>query len=110
MDTLDLAAYLMQNRAKLANAIIVDCLHLAHQTRKRGRQAARRFPVWQMCDWFGCGASSLSKRLTDLHRAGLLDYERGTKTCPGYLIRRIGPAPEPQQRATVQKPHRLTRS
>lgn len=101
MDTPDLTVYLMMNRHKYTNAVIVDCLHLAHQTRKRGRQVARRYPVWQMCDWFGCGAPSLSKRLSDLRSAGLLDYERGSNASPGYLIRRVGPAPEPRQRATV---------
>lgn len=105
MDTRDLIVFLLDNRYRYSDKVAFDCLELARQTRKRGRPIIKRYTVNEMKKWLNCSAPSLSRRLSDLGRHGLLDYERGTSACSGYLIRRVGPAPEPREGATIQKPH-----
>ena len=84
----DLVAYLVQERHRIPNQVIIDCLVLAQQK----PSPKRRIPHAEMQKLFGtCDRSALSQRLSRLKRAGLIDYEAGWRGEPGYCIFRVGP-------------------
>lgn len=84
----ELLPYLLDNRHRLPNQVIIDCLALAQLDQGPRQRVGRR--VLQAHLQVG-SQSHLSLRLKALRSAGLLDYERGVRGDPGYLIRRLGP-------------------
>lgn len=85
----DLLTYLLQERHRIPNQVIIDCLALA----RLKPSPSRRIPQAEMQETLGtCNQSHLSHRLTRLKKAGLIDYEAGWRGEPGYCIFRVGPA------------------
>jgi DNA-binding HxlR family transcriptional regulator len=88
----DLVTYLLQERHRIPNQVIIDCLVLA----RLKPSPSRRIPQTEMQEMLGtCNQSHLSHRLTRLKQAGLIDYEAGVRGEPGYCIFRVGPAVQP---------------
>jgi hypothetical protein len=87
MSTTNLLEHLLANRHRLMNQVIIDCLVLA--TLPLG---GRRY-TWEVLAelLYATSQPHLSKKLCQLKLANLIDYERGDKCSPGYLIRRVGP-------------------
>lgn len=84
----ELLQRLLDNRYRLTDSVIVDCLVLATSDIPSDRQV--QAAVLQQILCCGCPAH-LSARLGKLKARGLIDYERGVPGRPGYLIRRVGP-------------------
>lgn len=85
----DLVTYLLDNRHRIPNQVIIDCLALA----QLDPDPRRRVPTEALQEHLqACSGPHLSKRLGRLRRAGLISYEPGVAGDPGYFITRIGPA------------------
>ena len=85
----DLIDYLLAERHRIPNQVIIDCLTLARHPHIPGQ----RISMASLLMVLDAGTQpSLSQRLIKLKRYGLLDYERGYRGGPGYLITRVGPA------------------
>lgn len=83
-----LLQHLLDNRHRMTDQVIVDCLALADH----GVQHCR-IKVGELQALLQCGSPShVSLRLGKLKARGLIDYEKGVVGTPGYLFRRVGPA------------------
>jgi DNA-binding IscR family transcriptional regulator len=83
-----LVSQLLANRARLTDQAIVDCMALA----QLHPSPDRRFKVPELMTVLGhTSLSALSRKLSTLKRAGLLEYQRGNAVEPGYRITRVGP-------------------
>jgi hypothetical protein len=86
---IDLIDHLLNQRHRIPNQVIIDCLVLA----RLQPTPDQRVSVAKLQSALDAGnQSSLSQRLGKVKRYGLLDYERGYRGDPGYLITRVGPA------------------
>jgi DNA-binding IscR family transcriptional regulator len=89
MNPLDLFDYLLERRYDVPDGVLVDCLAIAQLNPKPSRIYSWQTLLNQLqC----CSQSHLSKKLGKLRAAGLVDIEAGGPGCPGYVIRRVGPA------------------
>lgn len=84
-----LVHYLLDNRHRIPNQVIIDCLAMA----QLDPDPRHRVTTDVMQEHLQANSGSgLSHRLGRLRRAGLIDYEPGVNGDPGYLINRVGPA------------------
>lgn len=83
-----LIQHLLDNRYRLTDQVIVDCLVLATAS----IPADRRIQPAVLQEILACGSSChVSLRIGKLKARGLIDYQAGVPGRPGYLIRRVGP-------------------
>jgi hypothetical protein len=89
MSTPVLLQYLLDNRHRFNNKVLIDCLALASHG-----AAGRRIMVHELEEVLQVqGFAYVSVRLRLLKRAGLVDYTSGHWSRPGYVFHRVGPAP-----------------
>jgi len=84
-----LVEYLLDNRYRLTGDTIADCLDLF---RLLGGRPGRRVRAEVLMEHWHCSRMNVVKKMQRLERAGLIDYEAGNRSEPGYLFFRIGPA------------------
>lgn len=88
MTTSDLVAYLLDNRHRLPDRAILNCLALARMKPPPGR----RILAEELMGVLGHSQrNGISGLLLELKRCGLVEFEPGWKGTPGYLIQRVGP-------------------
>lgn len=87
----DLIAYLLANRSRIRDCVIIDCLALDRLLRERPCRLLYSNELMLALD---CLAHSyLSSKLRRLRQAGLVEYTVGPSVDPGYHFLRIGPMP-----------------
>jgi len=88
MTTPEILEYLLAHRHRYKNQVLIDCLALASHG-----VAGRRVLVRELEDVLQAqGFAYVSVRIRHLKRVGLIDYEPGHWSRPGYLFHRVGPA------------------
>lgn len=90
MQITTLLQYLLANRHTLTGDTIADCLDLAIMVENApGQRFQWKFLAQR---WGTSHYPQTWARLKRLQKAGLLDYEAGVPSEPGYLFHRVGPA------------------
>ncbi len=85
----DLIPYLLANRSRIRDCVIIDCLALDRLLRER---PCRLISSAELMVALDCLCQSyLSGKLRRLRLAGLVDYKAGPSAYPGYQFLRIGP-------------------
>ena len=86
-----LVTYLLDNRYRIPNRAIINCLALARLNPSPHRRVTveELIPVFQHS-----GRGGVSGLMQELQRCGLIDFEPGVRGTPGYLIWRVGPKEE----------------
>jgi predicted transcriptional regulator len=84
----DVLNYLLDHSHQIPNGMIVDCLKLA----QLNPDPDQRLSVAVLKQHLGTRSNvEVSRRLTRLHRVGLIHYEKGQHNMPGYRFLRVGP-------------------
>jgi hypothetical protein len=95
-----LVSYLLDNRYRIPNRAIINCLALA----RLNPTPVRRVSVEDLMVMFQHSTrGGISGLMLELKRCGLVDFEPGVRGTPGYLIFRVGPKEEKTHEA---HPHR----
>lgn len=86
-----LVTYLLDNRYRIPNRTIINCLALArlNPTPLRRVTVEELIPLFQHSKRGG-----ISCLMLELKICGLVDFEKGVRGNPGYLIFRVGPKEE----------------
>lgn len=85
---LELLCTLLDQRHRLPNGQILDCLQLARYGVQGRRLRYEQLPVVLACT----DPRNAYNRLMAMRRRGLVDVAAGGPAAPGYLLRRVGPA------------------
>jgi hypothetical protein len=95
-----LISYLLDNRYRIPNRAIINCLALARLNPSR----TERVSVEELMIVFQHSCrGGVSGIMLELQRCGLVDFESGVRGTPGYLIWRVGPV---EEKAHAAHPHR----
>jgi hypothetical protein len=86
-----LVSYLLDNRYRIPNRAIINCLALARLNPTPLRRVSAKDLMIVFQHSHPAGVSAI---LQELKRCGLVDFEPGTSGTPGYLIWRVGPVEE----------------
>jgi hypothetical protein len=86
-----LVTYLLDNRHRIPNRAIINCLALA----RLNPSPTDRVRVEELILLFQHSKrGGISCIMLELKRCGLVDFEKGVRGNPGYLIFRVGPKEE----------------
>lgn len=85
----DLIAYLLANRSRIRDCVIIDCLALDRLLRERPCRLISSTELMVALDCLS--PSYMSSKIRRLRQADLIEYKTGPSVAPGYQFLRIGP-------------------
>jgi hypothetical protein len=106
MTETELVTYLLANSHRIPNRVFIACLALARMKLRPNHPTH----IGDLMDVLKVNsASHVSFLFSRLRKCGLIEYTRGIRGNPGYIILRVGPAEGVGRRKVAHEAHPHTR-